>query len=202
MLLAIVLFTFAHKRIAIGALAIGSLFFFILSRMRCKKSTLIRISAFLLILIPYAYIFLIHSTLMTSIFDSLGVNTMGRSESWKLFSKSYDFSLGFYGQGIGWIFERLSEMKMKQFGNLHNDFLLCFIECGFVGFGIWLFSYVYMLIKLEQRYNLSYKALLFLIVSVGYTFINYTTDNILVYISYWLPLDLIILEICNKRLLE
>lgn len=191
------LFILANKRISIGAAIFCILVYIFLSR-RKKKKLIIVVSSLTIMIVPYVYIWLVKNSWITLIFSKYSINSMGRIDMWKNFSKYYILSPRFIGEGIGWIFTRLEQINNVAFGNLHNDLLATFLEVGFIGFSMWLIGHIVIIYKAYMKKNISFKAICLLILLIGYTLINYMTDNILLYINYWLPLNLIILKITDK----
>ena len=193
----ILLFVLANKRISIGAAIVCILGYMFLSRSKKKKLTL-AISSLAIMIIPYIYIWLVKNSWISFLFSKYDINSMGRIDMWKKFSRYYMFSPKYVGHGLGWIFTRLEQINNVAFRNLHNDLLATFLEIGFLGLGAWLIGHIIMIYKAYLKKNISFDTVCFFIIIIGYTLINYMTDNILIYINYWLPLNLIILKITDK----
>lgn len=197
--LCLILFIFAHKRIAIAACAFCIIVVLLFARNRkkmnhkdLKRSKLLqRLGCLAILLIPYTYIWMIDNSVLYFLFSRYSINTMGRVDMWRIFASYFNMSPGFYGQGIGWVFEKLAEIGRVAFNNLHNDLLATYLEIGFFGFLMWLLSYVYIAVVLSKKTDVVYKY--FIIVAIGYTLINYFTDNIVIYVNYWFPLNLLLL---------
>lgn len=202
-----ILFIFAHKRISIAACLFCLLIIILFSMNKRKKLGNIKATQkksnrlqyfgiFIILTVGYVFIWLIRSSTLYLIFSRFAINTMGRANMWQSFAKYYEFSLNFYGLGLGWIFEILASINSAAFGNLHSDLLATYLELGFIGYGIWLLSYAYIIRKISSKIGNTYKY--FVLLAIGYTVINYMTDNIIIYINYWFPLNLLLLYAQNK----
>ena len=191
-----ILFVLADKRISMGA-AIVCLCFFFLS-IRSKK--IYFIGKLFLPIISYLYIYIVKNDYINTLFFKYHINSMGRVDMWRNFARYYAINPNFLGLGMGWVRTKLEEINSVAFGNLHNDLLASFLEIGFIGFGVWLVSYLIMIRWIECKNDVPYEKRCLLLTLIVYTVINYMTDNILIYISYWLPLSLIILDVSKKEI--
>lgn len=87
----------------------------------------------------------------------------------------------------------------RWFQNLHCDFYRGYIELGFFGLGIWMLSYFRSYYKLTQDTEKNNTILIFAFSAIAYTFVIFITDNILTYFEYWVPLNLMLLDMAYSR---
>ena len=87
----------------------------------------------------------------------------------------------------------------RWFQNLHCDYYRGYIELGFLGFGMWIISYFRSFYKLTDEARDDNTVLVFAFSAIAYTFMIYITDNVLNYLEYWLPLNLMLLDMVNSR---
>ena len=97
---------------------------------------------------------------------------------------------------MGFVKSKLEIIGNNDYLLLHSDLYNAYIDLGFIGFGAWISSYFWAFYNLTKRS--ANKAKLFAITVVIYTFVIYLTDNALIYIDYWLPLNIILLDISNR----
>lgn len=124
------------------------------------------------------------------------INPMGRSDAYDAVKFMYELRWDYVGLGMGHVADYLSRANISGFGLLHNDDLAMYIELGCVGYLAYLTSYGMVfrtvLLKLKQR-----EAMLIVVLFI-YTFVNYMTDNISIYISYLYPLYIMIFALMEK----
>ena len=72
--------------------------------------------------------------------EKAGINTSGRVEIYNAVDKFYEFTPSFLGNGIGFLTYQLNTFMNVGVASVHNDFLQHFIDLGFWGYIIWLFS--------------------------------------------------------------
>lgn len=191
----LILFVLANKRISMGAATVCLIFYCLATH---SKKIYSYGTAFLPI-ISYVYIYIAKVDFISFIFAKYKINSMGRIDMWRNFAKYYAVNPSFLGLGMGWVSTKLEEFNNVAFRNLHNDLLVSFIEIGFIGFGVWLISYLIMIHQIGLKNTISYEKKCLLLTVIIYTFINYMTDNILIYINYWMPLSLIILDVSKRE---
>ena len=206
-ILALALFLLAHKRIALFGILTCSLFMLLVNQAVEKDAEKVRriyvVSTIAVVILSYAFIlFLLNGRLVTFLW-SHHIHLMGRDYIWGAFRSFSDFKLSFIGRGVGFVLSKLEFFQLNASSkNLHSDLYAAYLELGFVGFGIWLMSYFYFIGKFIKAHKNGSRALVFVLITLIYTFIMYTTDNIFIYIIYWLPLNLMFLEVSNKRLFD
>lgn len=119
--------------------------------------------------------------------------TSGRSVAWEAVKEYYQLSVFWTGKGLGDVVNCLGVLQFPSFTtNLHNDLLKVYIEIGSIGYLIWLISHFFVCGRVCKRRKLSFNKAFFLVTVMIYTFLNYMTDNIMVYINYWFPAYLVI----------
>lgn len=194
MLLAVAFMIFDHKRITDAATVFCVLCLILI--WLCGKIRLRRIINFagciVLAVFPLVWIYLCRAGIAERIFDALNINTMGRVNMWRKMNDYYVFSPDFTGWGIGWVSEWLKNANIPSFSNLHNDFLMAYIELGFWGYVLWILSFVLIVALVKKE---SVKKANFIMILFGYAFINFLTDNIYLYVSFLTPLYTICLDV-------
>lgn len=146
LLLILNLFCFlsAYKRIAIVALAIVIPLGWLL-RWGAKRgfSNMVKWTINILftasIVFLVLYIFLVRSGAF-DILEAIGIPTMGRARLYAQVQPFYDFSPAYLGHGTGFLVYQLNERVTLSQSMIHNDFLQYYIDLGFWGYLIWLFS--------------------------------------------------------------
>ncbi len=143
LILSLFCFLSAFKRIAIIAIVIALAFGYLLKFIaRYNKKTAERLVTFfslVVIILLIAYIALIKMDAF-ELLEKAGINTSGRVEIYNAVDKFYEFSPGFLGNGIGFLTYQLNTFMKVGVASVHNDFLQHFIDLGFWGYIIWLFS--------------------------------------------------------------
>lgn len=189
----------AHKRITLLAVIFCALVIYLFKNLKeCKKNRLIKFLFLMNIIFMYLYVYACSSGFIQELMFRYGINSQGRLDVWSIFKQNYDFNFAYLGQGLGWILYELNSLNLKAFDNLHNDILASYIELGFIGFGIWMTLH-YSVVNFIRKKKLENKGTWIIGILYIYTFINYSTDNISIYISYWLPLYMIILYISGLK---
>ena len=126
--------------------------------------------------------------------------TSGRSSAWAAVKEQYQLSLIWPGRGLGDVINLLEKLQFPSFTtNLHNDLLKVFIEIGTLGYLLWIGSHFFVCHWISKKKNLSYKKTLFLYLIMLYTLLNYTTDNIMVYVNYWFPAYFILFTVLSSK---
>lgn len=210
-LLAFFMLFLAHKRIAL--LGVGAVWILMLmarrfleeNRFRRKKSRRIIHFFLLFCFVLLGYIFITRSGLLNMIVLKFGINTQGRLTVYERIGQLYTVSPGYIGIGTGNVRVFLENNGGEAFGLLHNDILAIYIEIGFWGF-ITFFAVHAAAFRRNSRY-VSCGCLAMVVLLYLYTFINYMTDNISIYISYLYPFYLMVFSLVDgskkeKRLQE
>lgn len=183
----LLLLVFTGKRLAtiltilIIFLAFAFKNFKLVNKKQCT-TILILLSAFSML-----YIYGCSHGLYDYLVSHFGVLVSGREYLYNLFSPYYSFDWKYLGKGIGWTYEKISLLNIKGAGNLHNDLLMTYIDLGFFGYIIWIFSFNKWFKNVKN--TKSYIPILIIII---YTVGNYMTDNIMIYVNYWLTTYLLL----------
>ena len=161
------------------------------------------ITAILGTVTAYTMTYLIHTGLLVGFLEGHGISSTGRDTIWGIFRQFAQFAIGFTGQGLGFVTSKLEEFKISMshswFKNLHSDFYTGYIDLGFFGFGIWILSYFWAYGNLTKPVQDDDRPLLFAMGAIVYTFILYLTDNVLIYYEYWFPVNIMLLDLVNRR---
>ena len=136
--------------------------------------------------VSFLYIVGIRSGLFLYLEKRLGINTMGRVAMFTNLEPYYDISITYMGKGTG--FERFVdwasgvEYKFPQrtLMPIHNDFLRMYLNVGFVGYWVWIWSYLVTRLRYFFKQGGKAAGTLFLAVCI-YCFVLYSTDNTIYY---------------------
>ena len=181
-LLLILMLVFTGKRLA-ALLSILSIFLIVFfNKFKFNSIKKGKMILTILCILSLAYIYACGNGLFDLIKMRYGVLVSGREYLYNLFSNYYSFNPLYFGKGIGWTFEKISSFNIRGAGNLHNDLLMTYIDLGFFGYIFWLMSFS----KWFSTNNKKGKLCIPIIVIIIYTIGNYMTDNIMIYINYWL----------------
>ena len=184
-LLSLSLFCFlsAFKRIAIIAIAVALVFGYLLKFIaRYNKKTASRLVTFftiVVIVLLICYIALIKGDAF-ELLEKAGINTSGRVEIYNAVDKSYEFTPSFLGNGIGFLTYQLNTFMNVGVASVHNDFLQHFIDLGFWGYIIWLFSVTLARVWYFGRKGNVENAIIALMLTL-YLIIVSSTDNTMNY---------------------
>ena len=171
------------KRISILGIILAIAFYYIVNRMKSRvKMAFCYLSATVAYLACYLFIYVL--SLGDSFFEfveKLGINVMGRNYYYKAVMDLAEFSPTFLGTGRNSIAKILTdELAYLRVGGVHSDIIKMYVENGFVLFGLWLFYYLfYVLRKYKTRFGSGAAVVYF--TTIIYTFILYLTDNTEVY---------------------
>ncbi len=175
------------KRIAFPALALGFMtasLLRLLPDMAAKQTALCMTIA--MMLVSFTYIVGIRYGLFEYMEMNLGIDTKGRAELFANVAPYYDISFTYIGQGTG--FERMVEwfsgveytIPLRTQTQIHNDFLRMYLNIGFVGYWIWLWSWLPARLNYWFRQGGKETGCLFIGICV-YCFVLYATDNTIYY---------------------
>ena len=181
------LFLTGLKRIAVPALALGLVAALILRLLpdKAARQTALCIGAGMMA-VSFLYIVGIRSGFFLYLEKRLGINTMGRVAMFTNLEPYYDISITYMGKGTG--FERFVdwasgvEYKFPQrtLMPIHNDFLRMYLNVGFVGYWVWIWSYLVTRLRYFFKKGGKAAGTLFLAVCI-YCFVLYSTDNTIYY---------------------
>lgn len=187
LLMASFLFLSGLKRIAIPAVGLGfvvALFVRLLPE-KAARQTALCVGAGMMI-VSFLYIVSIRSGLFLYIEKRLGINTMGRVAMFTNLEPYYDISITYMGRGTG--FERFVDwasgveyrIPQRTLMPIHNDFLRMYLNVGFVGYWLWIWSVLMTRIGYFFKKGGKEAGTLLLAVCV-YCFVLYATDNTVYY---------------------
>lgn len=206
MFLSIICMILADKRIVWGAVVVGSIVLVVLSKKKWERNNnlkraqrIVGAVGMLSTVLMLLFVFMCRYGIIAKIMYSLNINSMGRLDVWNYFSKYYNFHIGYTGIGLGGVKQILNLLGNKHFDRLHNDILLYYIELGFGGFFIFIFSHFQMINHFIRERIITYKNAMDIIVLIVYTLVCYCTDNISIYIHYIFPLYLIMCDFLKKE---
>ncbi|MBQ3054920.1 MAG: O-antigen ligase family protein [Oscillospiraceae bacterium] len=176
-------FLSAFKRIAIIAIVIALAFGYLLkfiARFHPKTASgLMTGLTVLVILLLVGYVALIKMDAF-ELLEKAGINTSGRVEIYQAVDEFYEFSPSFLGNGIGFLTYQLNTFMNVGVASVHNDFLQHFIDLGFWGYLIWLFSITLLRVRyFGKRGNVENGIVTFMLTL--YIIIVSTTDNTMNY---------------------
>ena len=204
--LSLVFMLLEHKRIVDFAVIISILLvlsFKLIKKDETKEKLFIfYISSF--IFLSFVWIYLMSTDFLSNSLHLTDAMTSLRMSLWHSAVKHYEFSPLYVGKGIGWVKTWMSIEGLFNLDTLHNDFLASYIELGFIGYLIWVLSFV-AIFFISKKYNdtsIKYICLVFFF----YMFLNFLTDNTYIYISFMLPFYMMILSLLygedNKRYIK
>ncbi len=184
-LLALSVFCFlsAFKRIAIIAIAISLVFGYLLkfiAKYNPKTANrVVLILTLVVIALLVVYIALIKGNVFELLEDA-GIETSGRVEIYNAVDEFYEFSPDFLGNGIGFLTYKLNTIIDLAAASVHNDFLQHFIDLGFWGYILWLFSMTFVrLLYFGRNGRVENSIITFILIL--YLIIVSSTDNTMNY---------------------
>lgn len=179
------LFThFADKRIALlGAIVVlgvmGIVWFF------QNNKKLIYAGWGMITGLIFGYLMLIYTGALEAFCWAANINTNGRVEMYSRMASEAEFSIFYFGKGLGFVENLLSHWNVSVFSNLHNDLLKFYIELGFWGLLIYLLSYYVLFWFVEAKYDKS--KMVFVFAMSIYAMLLFATDNVSIYMVYLIP---------------
>ena len=183
---AMVMFLLGFKRIGIIAFAAVAGCYVFLRKYRIDIKKFAKTAGFVWLAAGFGYIVLTHYDVLTRIAESVGIDTMGRTELYDFIRQYYRIDILFGGRGFEYITQlmkvaQFGTLNMAKIGAIHNGFLTIYIEFGMIGFfawtGFWLIWHMGWISKYNEEVVLSY-----LLITI-YLFITYLTDNTAFYFS-------------------
>jgi len=150
----------------------------------------------------FLYVWAISSRVFDMAVELLGINTMGRSEIYRIMRDYYDFSPAFWGKGLGFVSysigQGLIDIGNTSRGDIHNDILRQYIELGMFGFLIWLGTFFpwrirAFLKRVDVRHGMFAAAL------SSYCLVCYMTENMYYRFNTGLAIAVVILSYAVQR---
>ena len=150
----------------------------------------------------FMYVYLIKAGILHNIFDSLGINSMGRLAVYDWFSNQYKLSILYFGKGFQYIHRYmimgLGSELVNKFGYLHNSILQIYIEIGFIGFwilfGIWLILNPFII-----KRNIGKSTARFYICMIVSMIVICTVDNVMTYPLYQICMFIVVIQHANAE---
>lgn len=194
---AVILTYLANKRIVHVAVIASILLYTVIRLLKNKqaKKWIINCAIIGTVCVCYGWIAAIKKGMVYAILSTFHIQSNGRTNIWGKIAPFYEWGLLYLGKGIGFVTNYLNELQIPGFANLHNDLLRTYIEVGFWGFGLCVVSYFCIIYKVKNTSSIYDARKVLLICLVVYTFMNFLTDNILIYINYWFPVYMLFLGI-------
>lgn len=213
MILCCICFIIGWKRIGIGALFVVTVYMICCKliqkkninmtlAIRNRKVTfdIMKITEIAAVIGCVLYVALTTSNELVSSVEAGGVNLMGRNIIYNYFRRFYDFSVGFFGHGVGFVSRQFDYATPADLYNmisikaLHNDLMRVFIEIGFLGFVIWCCYWLVGVPRCIEKIAGKESAFVCLCL-ILYSFITYTTDNTEGYFNFQMHLVMLITSI-------
>ncbi len=182
-----VLFLTGLKRIAVPAVILGVFVALILRRLpeKASRQTALCLAVGMMI-VSFLYIVGIKFELFQYLEAKLGINTMGRVNMYANLEPYYDINFTFLGHGTGferyvdWASGAVFQTPQRTIMQIHNDFMRMYLNIGFVGYFVWLWSYLVVRLRYWFRQGGKYAGCTFLGICI-YCFVLYATDNTIYY---------------------
>ena len=183
------------KRIEVLALLMIIIYVYI-SKFFVNKFKLYKFISYISIFLSYIFIWSLSEGVFFELIEKMGINTMGRNYYYNVIISLTNFNPLFLGFGRNWVTHSLiNQYSYLNVAGLHSDILKYFAECGFIGFGLWLWFYLVKILKIiEKRYG--YRAAFSYHILTLYTFILYYTDNIETYFVCQFIYTILIVKTC------
>ena len=183
LILAILFFTMAMKRIAIVAVLLPLVFILPYLKMgdgaRRVYGAVLGYGA---IAAVFLYLWSIKTGIFFDIVDYLNIDMMSRDYFYNRYNSFYELSPTFLGLGVRFIY-RYEQSVIQDVRQLHNIFLQMFIEVGFWTWFVWLWYEIRFRIYAVGK-RIGFQGAIFLLVGTIYMWSTFTTDNTL---YYWPP---------------
>ena len=134
----------------------------------------------------FVFIYLLKSNLLYEILDRFNIDTSGRILMYKEMEQVYTFNFSFLGHGRGFTtryFETKFALVGQNAASVHSDILTLYIDLGFVGFGLYSISFLYLVPKRVFKFGINSNLKLLSAIAL-FTFFLFFTDNTLTYYVY------------------
>lgn len=185
-ILSIICLFLGFKRIEIFALVVVCLLVNLIRKMgKANEIKIVNFISFFFIFVSIAYIIVIRAGILEDFSKKYDINFNTRLEAYKYFESDYNLSIFYSGKGLGYSMEKLALAGnlLKGIGDLHNDVLKIYIECGCIFWIIYFVNFSILQVKrLKRIFNEDVSKLYFIL--MVFTYILYLTDNVNRYLIY------------------
>ncbi len=187
MLASSLLFVIGLKRTAILAVILSVLVVWIVQLLpeKAARQTALVIGLGMLF-ISFMYIVGIRYGLFQYLEAHFGIDTKGRVAMFMNLEPYYDISITYMGKGTGferyvdWASGERFKIPQRTLMPIHNDFLRMYLNIGFVGYLIWIWSW--LMVRLRYWFKQGGKSAGCVFLGVGiYCFTLFATDNTIYY---------------------
>lgn len=187
MVLISIFFVLGLKRIAIPAVALGFLVA-VLVRMLPEnpaRQTALCVAVVMMVL-SFLYIAGIRYGLFEYLEEQFQIDTKGRVALFGNVAPYYDINFTYMGKGTGferfveWLSGVESPVPLRTQTQIHNDFLRMYLNIGFIGYWVWLWSWLPVRLRYWFRQGGKDAGSFFLGICI-YSFVLYATDNTIYY---------------------
>ena len=200
--LSIIVLLLCGKRSAYMGLLVGIALIIIYKIVKNKRFLLSYLIIGFSLVGSFMYVYLIKSGTLQNIFDSLGINSMGRLAVYDWFSNQYKLSILYFGKGFQYIHRYmtmgLGSELVNKFGYLHNSILQIYIEMGFIGFWIWFGTWLVLNPKMIKR-NIGKSTARFYICMIVSMIVICTVDNVMTYPLYQICMFVAVIQHAYKE---
>ncbi len=200
LLLPAALFCFfsGFKRIGILAMALSlsaRLILKVLTGEKDRRKGWLMFAAFCVSGLLFGYLCLVKGGIYEFLTKRFALNTMGRRELSRYIDAYYWIGPDYIGYGAGFVSRMFSNMATRAYGNraLHNDILLLYIDLGFWGFWIWIFSAILLRTWVIYKWQGIRSGILCLCATL-FLMVTATTDNTIYYVYVTGSLAMVIMN--------
>lgn len=151
---------------------------------KSKERISYRVIFYALFIVACAYLFFIANPDFKNLMMNAGI--YNRFLLVDAMSQYYKFSLGFWGQGYGFVslvIPNASIAGVQGIAALHNDILKDYIELGFIGFFL-IYYYLFVHMPMKIFGTIKSKNVKILIALMIYLLVTLFTDNVFEYIAF------------------
>ena len=184
------------KRIAVIGIILGVVIYWLLKRLPEKAAkTAGLIICIVVIVFTLVWITVIHAGFLDILETKFHVDTKGRNLIFRQLNKLFTVSPFFLGKGIGWSKHMWDTLTGRHVINdaIHNEYVRMYIENGFIGYLIWIFTNTVMRFLHFDRQ--SHETGRLFIALMLYLYATYATDN--TYLYYYTSMALFILTLAK-----
>ena len=189
LLVSLLYFTMGFKRIAVPAVAAAILLYYVLEHFKPKHLRILStVAAVLTGSFVFFYLFLIKSGIFVEMANELGIELMYRDVLYSYFSRFFELSPSFLGNGIRFIYNYATNDPNYPLATpaVHNVYMELYIETGFWCWWTWiLYELAFRVHRIEERYT-AQSAYLLMAMNF-YVFFTYLTDNT----SFYYPINVL-----------